>query len=449
MLNVPLRVAWFSPLPPTKTGVADYCAELLPPLSAHLKIELFVEDPALHEGQPIADMFPMFPYWRFEERQRVERFDLCIYQMGNSIAHRFVYLALIDTPGLVVLHEPMLHHFMLEMLSEGWTELDYSRELDYNYGAGRGDIEEAVAADGTELSRFGYPMIQRVVDCSLGIIVHSKHARDVVLSHRSRCPVAVVPHSYVPEPHSASLDVAGARRELGLDDEALLVGSFGFITPAKRIEQVLEAFEEFAAEAPEARLILAGGHVPQYPVEELIEARGLTGRVIMPGYVPWEKLMCYMVACDLALAYRWPSAGETPGGLVRLMGLGKPALVSDHMALAEFPDDCCIKVKPGREVEGTLSALRELKKDRGAYLEMGRRARQYIERNNRVEDVAEAYATFARSLLLVQRGAPESKGGAREELLDEVADALTGMGVGPDSRSLLAHISAAIDDMFD
>jgi glycosyltransferase involved in cell wall biosynthesis len=196
-------------------------------------------------------------------------------------------------------------------------------------------------------------------------------------------------------------------------------------------------------------MIRAGGHVPQYPVEELIEARGLTDRVIMPGYVPWEKLMCYMVACDLALAYRWPSAGETPGGLVRLMGLGKPALVSDHMALAEFPDDCCIKVKPGREVEGTLSALRELKKDRGAYLEMGRRARQYIERNNRVEDVAEAYATFARSLLLVQRGAPESKGGAREELLDEVADALTGMGVGPDSRSLLAHISAAIDDMFD
>lgn len=449
MLNVPLKVAWFSPLPPSKTGVAEYSAELLPELARHLEIELFVEDPAEHEGQPFTEMFPLYPYWRFEERRRSARYDLCVYQMGNSIAHRFVYLSLVDTPGLVVLHEPMMHHFMLEMLSAGWTELDYTRELDYNYGAGRGDIETAVAADGTELSRFGYPMIQRVVDCSLGIIVHSRHARDVVLAHRSRCPVAVIPHAYVPEPFASSLDIAGARREVGLDEDLVIAGTFGFMTPSKRIEQVLDAFGEFARETPEARLVLAGGHVPQYPIEELVESRGLLREVIMPGYVSWEKLMCYMMACDVAACFRWPSAGETPGGLIRLMGLGKPVLVSDHMASSEFPDDACIKVKPGQEARETLRVLRDVREDRSRYQEIGNRARLYIEKNNLVEDVAEAYATFARSLLLVQRGAPESKGGAREELLDEIADALAGMGAGTERRGLLADISRAVDDMFD
>ncbi len=448
VLRVPLRLAWFSPLPPTKTGVAEYCAQLLPELKKHVELELFVDDPAEHEGQEFMDSFPVFPYWRFEERRRVTRYDLCVYHMGNSIAHRFVYLSLIDTPGLVVLHEPMLHHFMLEMLQEGWNEIDYSRELDYNYGAGRGEIEKAVAADGTELSRFGYPMIQRVVDCSLGIIVHSRHARDVVIAHRSRCPVAVVPMAYVPDSFALSLDRDRARRELGLDADMLLAGSFGFVTPTKRVEQVLDAFAEFAREAPEARLLLAGGHVPQYPVEELISSRGLIDRVIMPGYVSYEDLVRYMVACDIALAFRWPSAGETPSGLIKLMGLGKPALVSDHMAHGEFPDDTCIKVKPGRESEATLRVLREFRQDPSPFLETGRRARRYVEANNNAEDSADAYTTFARSLLLVQRVAPESQGGVREELLDEIAERLAGMGVGPESRGLLGDVSDAVDSMF-
>src|SRR5688572_33118899 len=39
------RLAWFSPLPPVRSGIARYCSELLPGLAAEYDIDLFVDGP--------------------------------------------------------------------------------------------------------------------------------------------------------------------------------------------------------------------------------------------------------------------------------------------------------------------------------------------------------------------------------------------------------------------
>jgi len=38
-----MRVAWFGPLPPDRSGIAAYCAELLPQLASRHQIEAFVD----------------------------------------------------------------------------------------------------------------------------------------------------------------------------------------------------------------------------------------------------------------------------------------------------------------------------------------------------------------------------------------------------------------------
>jgi len=47
--NRRFRIAHWSPLPPQRSGIADYCAELLPQLAEHFDIELITEG-----GQPAA-----------------------------------------------------------------------------------------------------------------------------------------------------------------------------------------------------------------------------------------------------------------------------------------------------------------------------------------------------------------------------------------------------------
>ena len=41
-----MRLAYFSPLPPSKSGIADYSVELLPWLSLGAEISVFVEESA-------------------------------------------------------------------------------------------------------------------------------------------------------------------------------------------------------------------------------------------------------------------------------------------------------------------------------------------------------------------------------------------------------------------
>jgi len=385
-------------------------------------------------------------YRQFARLARTARFDVALFQMGNDRVHRFVYETLTETPGVTVLHEPMLHHFMLQMLEEGWTRADYRRELDYNYGVARGCIEAEVAADSTELARFRYPMIQRVVDSSLGIIVHSEYARGVVLGHRPRGPVGKVNHAYVPDPAAAGLTRSEARAVLGLDPGLFIVGTFGFVTPAKRIETMLDCAAELAREDERVRLLIAGGRVPEYRLEEQVGSRGLEGRVISPGYVSWRDLMRCMVACDAAVALRWPSAGETPGGVIRLLGLGCPTVVSSHKAFGEFPDDVCLKVDHVREREELLARLRLALGNPEAMSAMGARAREYIARNNRPEDTAAGYARFIESVLAGGfGGACPRREVARGALIDRVADGIAAFADGPARDGLSATAAEAID----
>ena len=448
-----LKAAWFSPLPPQHSGVADYCADLLPCLAEHFELELYAEDPPLHEGTAIARELPIIRASDFRRQRRGAKYDVVIYQMGNDIVHKFVYLNLVEYPGVVVLHEPMLHHFMLQMLSAGWDESDYRRELDYSYGVRRDDIESAVAVDGTEEARFRYPMIQRVVDSSLGILVHSEHARRAVLGHGPPGRVGRVSHPYVPDPDVENVSRSDARRRLGLDPDEFLVGTFGFVTPAKRIEVILDCIAELSNTAAEARLVVGGGSVPEYSIGSLVAERGLSSRVTVPGYVPWRDLMLYMRACDVAVALRWPTAGETPGGVVRLMGLGTPAIVSDHAAFGEFPDETCMKVNHLRERQELLERLEEAYHDRDGLERMGTRAKAFIETNNRPEDTALGYLSFCESVLsggLPTTGGPPGPGALREArgaLVDELASALAATARGTYPGTLLGELADAVDQV--
>ncbi|MFZ4984414.1 MAG: glycosyl transferase family 1, partial [Blastocatellia bacterium] len=97
-----MRLAYFSPLPPVKSGIADYSAELLPELAKGAEITVFVDQPRDPKpGLP----YDVQPAIYFDEIDRDRPFDLCIYQQGNNQHHEFVYDQALRVPGMLVLHE--------------------------------------------------------------------------------------------------------------------------------------------------------------------------------------------------------------------------------------------------------------------------------------------------------------------------------------------------------
>ena len=95
------RLAWFSPMPPSSSGIAAYSAEVLPHLRARgLVIDVYVDPsqrPDSSDGVAAAHDF----VWR----HRRAPYDLVVYQLGNASCHDYMWGYLFRYPGLVVLHD--------------------------------------------------------------------------------------------------------------------------------------------------------------------------------------------------------------------------------------------------------------------------------------------------------------------------------------------------------
>lgn len=406
-----MRLAYFSPLPPQRSGIADYSAELLPVLARHLEVEPFVDE-GVRVDPDIASRFTVRGDKAFPALWEAGRYDAVLYHIGNNPEyHARAWQMLLRFPGIVVLHEPMLHHLVRGM-TLGRGDLDgYVEEMRYAYGRTGELLARRSLGTGVPLDVWRYPLFERAVDASLGLIVHNDCTRDRVLASRPGTRIAKVPHHLS---LGELADVADSppetsetsRAAVGLPAQGLLVASFGFITPAKRMEVALRAFARLRREvAPDALYLLVGEVSPQYDFAKLLTPE-LSAGVVPVGRTDLPAFLRYMAAADVTINLRFPSAGETSGTLIRLLGMGKAVVVSNTAAFAEIPDGCCAKIDlDATEEELLFVTLRALATDPDLRRRMGENARRHVAAHHTLEGSAQGYADFVRAVV-EERPAP-------------------------------------------
>src|SRR5215470_16388563 len=122
-----MRLAFLTPLPPASTGVADYSVELLARLAERHEIDVF-------HAQDRVDPFRIPGPCRvhhasgFLPRHAQRPFDLAVYQMGNGTDHGFLYPLLARVPGLLVLHDLVLHHARARMFLDAPEVVAYAQD---------------------------------------------------------------------------------------------------------------------------------------------------------------------------------------------------------------------------------------------------------------------------------------------------------------------------------
>ena len=379
-----MRLAYFSPLPPQRSGIADYSAELLPVLARHLEVEPFVDEGVRLDliAPEISARFAVRADKAFPALWESGRYDAVLYHMGNNPEyHARAWQMLMRIPGIVVLHEPMLHHLVRGMTLSRGDLGGYVEEMRYAYGRTGEAMARRSLGTGVPLDMWRYPLFERVVDASLGLIVHNDCTRDRVLASRPGTRIAKVPHhlSLGELGEVAGLEQKALRVALGLPAQGLLIASFGFITPAKRMDVALRAFARLRREvAPDALYLLVGEVSPQYDFAKLLTPE-LSAGVVPVGRTDLAAFLRYMAVADVTVNLRYPSAGETSGTLIRLLGLGKAVVVSNTAAFAEIPDGCCAKIDlDATEEELLFVTLRALATDPDLRRRMGENARRHI-----------------------------------------------------------------------
>jgi glycosyltransferase involved in cell wall biosynthesis len=306
-------------------------------------------------------------------------------------------------PGVVVLHDLVLHHFLLDR-TVGRGEFEpYREELERCHGW-IGDAAARPVRWGAfgRSAQFELPANRTLLERNRGVVVHGRWSAERLAEEDPRLAVRVVPMP-IPLPPPAMRDAGLAfRAAAGIPGDAPLLGSFGFQTPIKRTEVAVRALARPGLER--VHLLVAGELSPYARFRELAAALGVAERVHVTGFLPFEDLDAAIAAADLCLNLRYPSAGETSASLLRILAVGRPVVVSDYAELAELPDEVAIRVPLGEGEEERFAALvRERLLGGGAALEaMGARAREHVARRHDPAASAAAMAAAAAELAALE-----------------------------------------------
>lgn len=413
------RLAYVSPLPPERSGIADYSAELLPELARHYDIEI-VSPQANIENAWIRSSFPLrSPEWF---RNHAGRYERILYHFGNSSFHSHMFDLLGELPGVVVLHDFFLSGVQAHDEIRGHRPIAWSRELQYAHGYAA--VQERVhASDAAEII-WKYPANLSVLQHAEGVLVHSEFSSALATQWYGRDFAkdwSVIPLLRVPvkADDGSGVAKAAARQHLGVPEGAFMACSFGMVGPTKLNHRLLKAWlASPLANDPRCYLVFVGeNHGGDYGRDLLstIQKLGLGNRVRITGWADADLYRRYLQGADVAVQLRSLSRGETSGAVLDCMNHGLATIVNANGSLAEIPDDA-VRVLPDlfmdQELIDALGAYGGNPECRG---DMGRRAQNYIHTHHAPRLCADLYAES------VERFYAKAQTGTRA-LLNQLAD---------------------------
>jgi len=384
-----MKVGYFSPLHPVKSGISEYSErEVLPYLKEYCEIDIIIDKNYKAKSKFINENFKVIPYDRFENN-----YDLLIYHMGNNPFHEYMYKMALKFPGILVLHDPFLHHLQIHMTVAKKNEEGYRKILQYCLGKKGKQIADN-ALNSYVWPHFDYPLVKEIVDSSKAVIVHSNFAREIILRETKE---HLIKQIKMPITISQNLIKSDLRTKLKIPQDFLVIGTFGHVGFYKRIDIALQAFAEFVKSFPKSIFLIAGEfQTKEYEKEIhfLIKKLGIENKVIETGYV--SNLFSYVEISDISVQLRYPTAGETSIITLQIMGLGKPILISNVGSFREIPDDASIKINvDSKEKESILQGFQKLS-EKNFRIQLGQNAQKYIENEHDPKKIAYEFFNFTK-----------------------------------------------------
>jgi glycosyltransferase involved in cell wall biosynthesis len=384
------KLAFISPLPPERTGIADFSVELLPALAQHYDIELIVEqkniDPEILARFPK----PKSIDWLFKNAAKIDR---VLYHFGNSPFHSHMFDVLKAVPGVVVLHDLFLAHVIRHDDIIGRKPNQWSIEIyrSHGYMALKGLLEN----NHLESELFRYPCSHSVAQDSMALIVHSNYSKSLLEKWygkeiSEKCFTLPLARD-VPK----KLDRNSSRLKLGFKAEDFIICSFGFLQSTKMNDRLLLSWmQSNLSKHNSCFLIFVGeNHGGEYGqnLVRLIKQNNLANQVRITGFVSPEQFRDYLCAMDAGVQLRTNSRGETSAAVLDVMAAGKPLIVNAHGSLAELDSEAVCVIPDEFEDAQLAQAMESIYADAAKGQRMGNLAREIVATKHSPENCAAEY----------------------------------------------------------
>jgi hypothetical protein len=181
-----------------------------------------------------------------------------------------------------------------------------------------------------------YLSFKKVISSCSKIITVSNSLRDIVLNNGVKYPVEVV-HNGCDVDSFHYIDKAVARKKLNLLLDRKIFLFVGHIISSKGVLELVKAFHQIKKNDPSSFLIMIGFGDCKDKIEAEIKSRNLYDSVLLPGYVPHEKLPLWINASDIFVL---PSYQEgLPNVVLEAMACRKPVIATRVGGIPEIVSD--------------------------------------------------------------------------------------------------------------
>jgi len=392
-----MKIAYFSPISPIKSGISAYSEKnLLPYLSKHCTIDLIIDEKFSPSNEDVKKKFKVISYKKFMKNL----YDVLLYHMGNNPYHEYIYNVLLQNPGVVVLHDPFIADLLVYMTIGKQKPESYIEHMEYCLGEkGRKIAENAISSN--NYPNFDYPLIKKMADSSIAIIVHSNFAKKIILAESPNVFIKKI-NMPIPLKH---VDSNSKKTDFGIPSNTIVISTFGFIAHHKRLHIVLKAFAKFVKTYPESKFLIVGKFLEkkyQNEIHTIIKDLKISDKVIETGFV--DNLNPYVEISDIIVQTRYPTAGETSIITLELMAKAKPIIVSDTGWFSELPDETVIKIGVNENEEKSISdAFTKLTSDKSLKKGVGSRALEYVKNEHDPEKISYEIFEFLSHLTSAER----------------------------------------------
>jgi len=427
------RLAFVTPLPPKRTGIADYSVELLPELSAYFQIDVIVEQDVIEASWINGNCQIHDAGWL---RENVDAFDAVLYHIGNSSYHDWMFSLLQDVPGILVLHDFFLSGLIWSLEAMPQHQGVKLKELYYSHGYPA--LAQALQGmDASEIA-FRYPFNRTIIESAVGVIVHSdvslRLARqwfgDKAASNWRRIPLLRVP--------AAPMNAREARERLQLPESAFVVCSYGQLGVTKLNHRLLQAWlASDLARSPDCILVFVGElNDDEYgrSLRAAILESGIESQIRITGWASGETFRDYLGAANVAVQLRTLSRGETSAAVLDCMNYGLPTIVNANGSMADLPPDGVYRLADDFDTVELSAALEHFWSDQPARELLGKRAKDIVETLHSPAGCARLYRDAINDFVAAARQA--------DRMLQDAVKALP----ATDQGSLLALAERLVKD---
>ena len=385
------KLAYLSPLPPERSGISDYSAELLSELARYYDIDVILEQSNVSSPHINAN-YPVRTVTWF--REHADRYERVLYHFGNSEFHQHMFGLLEEIPGIVVLHDFFLSAVIAHMEGTGYCPNGLTKALYQSHGYSAVD-RRFHAKDPAEVI-WHYPCNLDVIRNALSVIVHSENSR--VLANKwygdgAAAEWSVVPLLRVPGINVEKLE---ARRRLGLNTNDFIVCSFGMLGPIKLNHRLLDAWLASDLSKEENCVLIFVGENDQGEygagIVQTIHRNNLQRQVSITGWTDATNFRYYLAAADVGVQLRTMSRGETSAAVLDCMNYSLPTIVNAHGSMADWPEDVLLKLTDEFSDSELIDALNLLWKSSSRREQLGAKARELILTRHAPRLCADQYA---------------------------------------------------------